>query len=108
MSQYTLGERLLLLRTNHKMTQAQVANKIRVTPQAYSQYERDVRRPDYETLGQLADYYNIDLAYLMTGHPQASSTPVFLVEEYDALPEEARAELNNYLQYFRHKYNLPL
>ena len=108
MPQYTLGERLLLLRTNHKMTQAQIANKIRVTPQAYSQYERNVRRPDYETLGQLADYYNIDLSYLMTGHSQPNSPPVFLMEEYDSLPEEARMELDNYLQYFRHKYNLPM
>ncbi len=63
----TLGERLRLLREKKGLTQVALAKKLNIPNQNVSNYERDFRQPDYETLKKLADLYEVTTDYLL-GH----------------------------------------
>lgn len=105
MEEISFGKRLLKLRAKNHLTQKQVAQHLQVTPQAYSQYERDQRRPEYEMLIQLAELYKVSLEYLLTGKESAAKRKEMGVSEAKKLPPEAQKELREYIVYLRHKYS---
>lgn len=55
------------LRKSQKISQAEIATVIDVTPQAYSRYELGQRELGYDMLCKLADYYGVSVDYLI-GH----------------------------------------
>lgn len=63
---------LKLLRKNNNNTQAEVANFLGISRQAYSRYESNLREPNMETLSNIATYYNV-------------SPQVFFFEDIDKL-----------------------
>lgn len=58
-------ERLRELRTQNNYSQQDLADKMGVTKQTISQYERGVRKPDMDTLTALCDIFNVSSDYLM-------------------------------------------
>lgn len=56
-----LGKKLKELRKSEKLTQEQLAEKLKISRVNYTRYETDAVRPDYETLMLLADFYNVSL-----------------------------------------------
>ena len=61
----TLGNRLRALREKRKLTQKELAEKLNIPNQNISNYERDFRQPDYETLQMLADFFGVTTDYLL-------------------------------------------
>ncbi|MED4936290.1 helix-turn-helix transcriptional regulator [Heyndrickxia coagulans] len=61
----TLGSRLRDLREKRKLTQKELAEKLNIPNQNISNYERDFRQPDYETLQMLADFFDVTTDYLI-------------------------------------------
>ena len=61
----TFTERLRELRTQNNYSQQDLADKMGVTKQTISQYERGVRKPDMDTLTALCDIFNVSSDYLM-------------------------------------------
>ena len=61
----TFSERLKQLRLQSGMSQSDLADKISVNKQTISQYERGVRRPDFETLSSLCDAFNVSSDYML-------------------------------------------
>lgn len=61
----TFKERLRSLRESRSMTQDDLADVLGVSKQAISQYERGVRRPDFETLSTICDLFNVSLDFLL-------------------------------------------
>ena len=59
------AERLKELRKARKLSQGDVAKVLGVTRPAISQYEAGIREPSYEMLEVLADYFNVDMDYLL-------------------------------------------
>ena len=62
-------ELLKTLRTQHGMTQQEVARRLGITRQAYSNYEAGLREPDYGTLCALADLFGCTADRLMGREP---------------------------------------
>lgn len=58
------SDRLKELRDSSGKTQAQIAESIGVTPQAFSYYING-REPNYDTLVKIADYFNVSIDYLL-------------------------------------------
>ena len=58
-------DRLRSLREMRNMTQPELADAVGSTKQAISQYELGKRRPDYDLLIVLADYFNVSTDYLL-------------------------------------------
>ncbi|MCI8853058.1 MAG: helix-turn-helix domain-containing protein [Lachnospiraceae bacterium] len=61
MSEFHIAENLKRLRTFHGYRQQDISEKLNISRQAYSNYERGTRLPDLETASKLARFYNIPL-----------------------------------------------
>lgn len=61
----SLGFRLKREREKRGWSQKYVAKKIGITNTVLSNYERDYRDPDTETLKKLADLYEVSIDYLL-------------------------------------------
>lgn len=57
--------RLRELRIQNNMSQQELADKIHVTKQTISQYERGIREPDYDYLLALCDIFNVSVDYIL-------------------------------------------
>ena len=58
-------ERLIELRKTRHLTQKQVAEGASITEVAVQNYESGRRKPNYDTLIALADYFDVSLDYLV-------------------------------------------
>ena len=57
-------ERLIELRKTRHLTQKQVAEGANITEIAVQKYESGRRKPNYDTLLALADFFDVSLDYL--------------------------------------------
>ena len=57
--------RIKELRQKNKLSQIELANKIKASNQAISAYENGSREPKLETWNKLAEYFNVPTSYLM-------------------------------------------
>lgn len=62
-----LGTRIALLRRARGLTQTQVADRMGVTPQAVSKWERGLACPDLVCLDELSDLLGISIDALLRG-----------------------------------------
>ena len=78
------------LRTRKRLTQAQLAEDLGLSRSAVSMYERGEREPDFETLELIADYFNVDMNFLIgweNNPDQPSSTDLFSIPGIEPLPK---------------------
>lgn len=59
------AERLQKARKQKNLKQKEVAAYLQMTERSYQHYEGNRRRPNYETLVALADYFDVSLDYLL-------------------------------------------
>ena len=59
------AERLHALRTEKSATQREMAELLQIKTRSYQNYEGGDRRPDYEGLVALADYFEVTTDYLL-------------------------------------------
>lgn len=64
-AQFMLNIRLRELRHNKNLSQADVAEFLRISRQAYNFYETGKREPDNETLQKLASFFDVSTDYLL-------------------------------------------
>lgn len=98
-----LSLRLSELRNNKGLSQAQLAEYLRITHQAYSLYETNKRQMNYETLCLLADFYEVSTDYLL-GRQDAipsflSEEERIIIEQYRALDERTKDGIKNSLSF---------
>lgn len=53
------------LRISSGLTQQEVANKLGISRSTIGMYETGAREPDYATLETIADFFNVDIDYLL-------------------------------------------
>lgn len=56
----TTGQLIKAARKSAKMTQAELADKLGIPYQSVSQWERDTRKPKYDTIKRIADAMGVD------------------------------------------------
>lgn len=61
----TLGQKIKGLRKNKGLSQEDLANKLNVSRQAVSKYEKDINEPNIDTIKRISKYFNVDLEYLL-------------------------------------------
>ena len=61
----TFAMRLKKLREQKRLNQTELANLIKVSNGSISKWERGDRQPDYETLENIADTFNVTIDYLL-------------------------------------------
>ena len=60
-----VGQRIRILREENDITQNELGEKLSVSKTTISHYENDSRTPSIETLIQLADFFQVDLDYIL-------------------------------------------
>lgn len=65
----SFGNRLREARKKAGLTQRDIAEILKTTPQNYAQYERGIRNPKKETLTKIANVLNVGFAYTKDGEP---------------------------------------
>lgn len=85
----TFSTRIKEERMKKGLSQPQLAEEIGLTKQTISLWERGVRRPDFETMEKLADYFGVSLGYLIgtTDDPTAGENDPNVGIEDEAIQE---------------------
>ena len=63
------GDIIKALREKHNLTQTELAKYLEVSPSIIGMYEQGRRRPSFEMLEAIADYFNVSVEYLLYGDP---------------------------------------
>ncbi len=63
------------LRTSSNLTQSAIAEKIGISRSTIGMYETGAREPDFETLEKIADYFNVDIDFLLGRTNQTTMLP---------------------------------
>ena len=73
----SFSSRLKSLRSSHSISQATLAKILGVTQQAVGKWEVDKATPDYDTLRNVAKYFQVSVDFLLelTDTPDASPAP---------------------------------
>lgn len=58
-------ERLRQLRNEQKLSQQELGKRLHLGTSAISMYERGEREPDFEKLEMIADFFNVNIDYLL-------------------------------------------
>ena len=104
-------ERLVNLRKEKGLTQYDLAQLLGFSRGQIGNYEQGSREPDQETLLKIANFFNVSSDYLLgisdiKNHTDDSNITIALHSDtdYDDLPEEARKEINNFIEFVKQKY----
>ena len=60
-----LRERLVILRNEKGLSKKEMAKVLKIDQSTYGKYELGKREPDYDTLRNLADFFNVSTDYLL-------------------------------------------
>lgn len=74
----TFGSRLKELRKKSKLTQKDFGKIFKLSESTIGMYERDERKPDYEILIDIADYFEVSTDYLLRGEDYRSQAKEIL------------------------------
>lgn len=115
-----LKDRLKELRTEYQLLQKDVATYLNITSSAYGFYEQGKRIPDADTVKKLSEYFKVSTDYLLgesnikesadklvkndTKNIQETTIALHSDHDYADLPEEAKKEIDNFIEYVRNKY----
>lgn len=76
------------LRTAHSLTQDELAKKLKISRSTIGMYEKGAREPDFETLELIADFFNVDIDYLLGRTDKTTLLPETVKSYY--LNDDAR------------------
>ena len=86
-----INEKLVKLREERGFTQKEVAKHINITQQGYSAYERGSSVPPIDVIASLADFYDLNIDYILRDEELIKDDEVL----YSSLTEALREVLNN-------------
>lgn len=108
------ADRLKQLRSEKGLVQKDMAKFLNITTSAYGYYEQGKRNPDPKTLMKLSDFFNVSVDYLLgktdvRNYLDDSNTTIALHSDetsldYSDLSDEAKKEVQDFIEYVRHKY----
>jgi transcriptional regulator with XRE-family HTH domain len=78
-----IGNRIKKLRTQKQITQEELGKIVGVTTSMIGMYETNARKPSYEVLTKMADYFNATTDYLLG----VTDTPYGYIISDDEYPE---------------------
>lgn len=100
------AERLKSLRINKGDNQTDISNFLEITPNAYRKYEYGERKPDFDTLIKLCEYFKVTADYFFNtdssyhaigGGYDEGEAEINVFERITRLSSESRSDLEKYL-----------
>lgn len=84
----SLGRKIKQLREREGIQQKDFASKIGVSNVVLSRYESDERKPDYDTLLKIADYFEVSIDFLLDRADRQKTTENINIENLSAYQQE--------------------
>ena len=90
---------LKALRNANGLTQDELSRRLKISRSTISMYESGLRQPDFETLELIADYFNVDIDYLLgrsvrtTLLPEAIHSESTILQLYERLDSTDQARI---------------
>lgn len=78
------------LRTSRSLTQEELAQKLNISRSRIGMYETGQREPDFKTLELIADFFNVDIDYLMGRTTKTTILPESLPSYPNVFPIKTR------------------
>lgn len=95
-----IGDKIKQLREEINMSRSELAQKIGITYYALSKYETNERQPDYDTLKNIANLFNVSTDYLL-GRSNIRNPNKF--NDIQELSPESQKELEKYIELLKLK-----
>lgn len=95
------GRNLNILRSRNNMSQQELADKIHVTRQTISIWERGSNMPDLSILVELADFYDVDIRDIIDGERKGEDMNKEEKERLQLVADYAETEKNTLLMRLR-------
>lgn len=99
------SEKLKTLRKQRGITQEQLAKYLNVGTSTIGMYESNVRKPRYEVLKQIADYFKVTVDYLIDDDDNLYVIDDALIHSIKKLSPEQLEEVKKFINYIT--YNPP-
>ena len=90
-----IGDILKELRLKRQLTSEQLCERLGIKGGSYRNYERNDRKPDYDTLVKLADFYGVSTDYIL-GRPNAKE-PKDQFDEIETIDEMEKDLIKEWL-----------
>ncbi len=103
-----IGDRIKDLRKKLGLTQKDMSKMLNIPYSTYSNYENNNREPSKELLEKIANVLNVSINTLIYG--DCTNEPGITIALHndngidDELPDEAKKEIENFIEYVRQKY----
>lgn len=94
----TFSNRLRSLRQERGLTQDELAKSFGISKSTVSMYENGNREPDFETLEMIADFFNVDMNYLLGNQSEKTTTSVYQPNKTPYLTASEQELLTNFRQ----------
>ena len=116
-----IGEKLTQLRLERKLKIKDVAEAVGIDPSTYGKYEKGQRKPGYQILLELADFYGVTTDFLTRNTSTTPLTQEHLTNTYSQIAEDLgedvqvmfhditsfddkeREELKNFIEFIKSK-----
>jgi len=102
-----LGDRIKKARKIKKLTQKQLAELIGAKHSSVSDWENNLHRPDINTIPKICEALNVKGSWLLEEeetHKNGFDIGDYLTANVYDLPEEARKEIDNFIEFIKLKY----
>ncbi|QWG33335.1 helix-turn-helix domain-containing protein [Bacillus mycoides] len=109
----TFGNILRDLRKEKKITQKELAQTLKLSESTIGMYERNERQPDYDTLNQIANYFEVTTDYLLgraVSYKKDTSEDIFndpklglWFKDIKLASPEKQEELKKFWEFILHK-----
>ncbi len=86
-----LGQRIAAMRRHFGMSQAELAEKMGVSPSAIGMYEQGRREPSLEGVVTLSGIFGVSVDYMLTGKPLTKRDSVVLKDTLFSATQRAQA-----------------
>lgn len=91
----TFAERVRALRKEHKMSQDELAETMHVSKFSISAWERGLRKPEFSTLTDLSELFDVSLYYLLGSTDDAASVNAQPDDEEDGAAWWMEADIDH-------------
>lgn len=98
---------LKLLRTEKEMSQQELADALGISKSSINMYERGERQPNFEVLEAIADFFNVDIDYLLGRTTKTTKVinPTTIAAHFDGdeYTEEELEEIRQFAAFVKSK-----
>ncbi|MEE1131997.1 MAG: helix-turn-helix transcriptional regulator [Caryophanon sp.] len=93
----SLGKTIKQLREKKHISQKDFAEQLNISNVVLSRYENDIRKPDYDTLEKIADYFEVSIDYLLGRSDTLITQNDLYKGDFANLSQEQKEVLNFFL-----------